>query len=85
MAEKKVFVVPEKFLIDIILASYDINDKSDEPIVAEEILKITSIFAVQLIAPDENFDLGNLLVKRAEEINQSILNKEPLLGYAKQV
>ena len=81
--EKKVYVVPEKFLLDIVIASIDINNKEDDPEVAEAILKITSIFAVQLLAPDEKFDLPGKVKKRLTEINESVIKNEPLLGYAK--
>jgi len=83
MADKKIYIVPEKFLLDIILASYDIKQEEEKPEVAIEVLRVTSIFSVQLLAPDMNYDLRGKLENRCKEINNAIIKGEKLLGYAK--
>ena len=80
--EHKKYIVPEQYLLDIVLSFYDIKDTNGNNEIAKELLRKLGVYAVQLLAVDMGYPLGGILKKRLEEINEQLKENKEIISYS---
>ena len=81
MNEEKRYTVPEEYLLDVVLAFYDTKDATTDNDIANTLLRKLGFYAVQLLAVDMGFPLGDVLKKRIDDIKKQIDEKGDVISY----